>query len=839
MLALGLLPGAPAVLAVAPVAVMLADGGAPAVLALHPDGERRCLRPCSPRTCSSAGHAGTFSAPASGLVLLPLPPSPPTTATLHAWRRFPNAPALSRARHRRRACRPGHGRGATRRARGAAGVRRDASASEVPTATITVNQQKHSWQLQRQSGLRRRGSCAGKRGSCKRKQPPCGGRILVGMGKHGASAAHAFAHALAMGIQTKFGVACDPKEIVVRVEALCPGWAGHDAEAIVHEWNAKHLEDGASIEDVKHSRRYAVRVEARRVEEFATAYFAMRTAEFLKMPMTCAIRTGAQGDGSGAVALVACMPGGQELQAVNIWSADKVHLSVNAENLSYAMTFDPTITRVSPAGDGMQASQIDEFYKRRKEQLPTKAAKWLADMGAGIASSSLQVTFDPSEAGGILNRMSALDISYAARVLDLMDARTAAEIINKMEYDKICHAAEMLYEMEDIKAAQVLIEMDSISIMGSSKAAAVLANFDISYAAKVLDLIDVSKAAGMLKNMIRTDAHPYGYSYGSPSDPADAEKVAEILEKMVTAAAVLCEIGFRYHHAAAQVFATMNAATVAQVVCAMCEIDDHAAPQVLETMDPSDAALVLQDLDASAAAAILLHFDVGNGAALLDQMDPSHAALLLQELDACDSAEMLEHLSTVDTSAAAEVLGGVDTSYAAEVLELINVRTAAGMLESLLSTMQVGRAAGILDEMDASAVSEVLQYLDASESVRVLGEMDGSKVARMLGAFDLLDSAQVLDQMESSAAAGVLDVFDVGYAAEVLDRMETSKAGETLELMNTRAGLLDEMHVEKVAGVLTHIHASKAAEWLEEMCPSAVSLVLEHMNSRDIARVLK
>ena len=47
------------------------------------------------------------------------------------------------------------------------------------------------------------------------------------------------------------------------------------------------------------------------------------------------------------------------------------------------------------------------------------------------------------------------------------------------------------------------------------------------------------------------------------------------------------------------------------------------------------------------------------------------------------------------------------------------------------------------------------------------------------------------------------------------------------------------MHVEKVAGVLTHIHASKAAEWLEEMCPSAVSLVLEHMNSRDIARVLK
>jgi len=448
--------------------------------------------------------------------------------------------------------------------RGARAAPRARGAGSASGSSNGYNQQKHS------AGLRRRGSCAGKRGSCKRKQPPCGGLILVGMGKHGASAAHAFAHALAMGIQTKFGVACDPKEIVVRVEALCPGWAGHDAEAIVHEWNAKHLEDGASIEDVNHSRRYAVRVEARRVEEFATAYFAMRTAEFLKMPMTCAIRTGAQGDGSGAVALVACMPGGQELQAVNIWSADKVHLSVNAENLSYAMTFDPTITRVSPAGDGMQASQIDEFYKRRKEQLPTKAAKWLADMGAGIASSSLQVTFDPSEAGGILNRMSALDISYAARVLDLMDARTAAEIINKMEYDKICHAAEMLYEMEDIKAAQVLIEMDSISIMGSSKAAAVLANFDISYAAKVLDLIDVSKAAGMLKNMIRTDAHPYGYSYGSPSDPADAEKVAEILEKMVTAAAVLCEID---HHAAAQVLQTMNAATVAQVVCAMENCD--------------------------------------------------------------------------------------------------------------------------------------------------------------------------------------------------------------------------------------------------------------------------
>ena len=52
-----------------------------------------------------------------------------------------------------------------------------------------------------------------------------------------------------------------------------PMWDRHDPAKIVEEWNTRHKEDGASIEDIAHKCRYNVRVDARKIEVLRRGLF--------------------------------------------------------------------------------------------------------------------------------------------------------------------------------------------------------------------------------------------------------------------------------------------------------------------------------------------------------------------------------------------------------------------------------------------------------------------------------------------------------------------------------------------------------------------------------------
>ena len=111
----------------------------------------------------------------------------------------------------------------------------------------------------------------------------------LNQGEFGTCVAHAFAVSLRTGLQVKYGVACDPKTIVAKVQALCPCWDGHQTDRMPKEWNEKHAQPCASIEDMDQMRRYNVKVQFRKIDDFAEARREMRRAEALKMYMPCTV----------------------------------------------------------------------------------------------------------------------------------------------------------------------------------------------------------------------------------------------------------------------------------------------------------------------------------------------------------------------------------------------------------------------------------------------------------------------------------------------------------------------------------------------------------------------
>jgi len=167
---------------------------------------------------------------------------------------------------------------------------------------------------------------------------------VLNQGAFGTCVGYAFAKAMSQGLLGKYGVACNPEAIAEKVKALCPCWGGHETEFMPAEWNKKHDEQGASIEDVDRNKRYRVKVNFRAIGTFSEAYHEMERAEALKMLMPCTMTTErkAQGHGQHSVALSACIAG--KMEALNSWGASQVFQDVTQDNFVIAVTFDPVIT---------------------------------------------------------------------------------------------------------------------------------------------------------------------------------------------------------------------------------------------------------------------------------------------------------------------------------------------------------------------------------------------------------------------------------------------------------------------------------------------------------------
>lgn len=93
---------------------------------------------------------------------------------------------------------------------------------------------------------------------------------VLDQGKFGTCVGYAFAQALAQGILSMYGVACNPEIIAEKVKVLCPCWKGHQTERMPEEWNNKLNEAGATIENLDRGKRYRVKVNFRKVDLFAS-----------------------------------------------------------------------------------------------------------------------------------------------------------------------------------------------------------------------------------------------------------------------------------------------------------------------------------------------------------------------------------------------------------------------------------------------------------------------------------------------------------------------------------------------------------------------------------------
>ena len=378
-------------------------------------------------------------------------------------------------------------------------------------------------------------------------------------GKFGTCVAHAFAQALCEGLKQKYGIACNPDDILSKVTALCPCFYGSDTAKIVEEWNARYGEDGASIVDTSRTWRYNVKVEARMIENLDAACFEMKMAEYMKMRMTCTIRTDEEGHNLHSVALVACMPDGKKMQALNSWGPKELHVLVDAKNFCFAMTFDPTITRAHQGDTTMPRTRMDWPYKTRKEALPSEAAKWLVDMNDGVAATALCTSAlykRGAEAGKILDELVKKDTRKAIAVMDAIKTRKeGAVLVEKMED---CTAARLFHEMGASKAAATMSHMDKKkagavlkeihkategavvkemnkatevlenSEMCPNAAAEVLFELDTSEAARFLDQIPASRSALLVRNM-------------------GIKRAEEVMAKMTQATRVREEMGASAH----------------------------------------------------------------------------------------------------------------------------------------------------------------------------------------------------------------------------------------------------------------------------------------------------
>ena len=182
-------------------------------------------------------------------------------------------------------------------------------------------------------------SCGGKRkreeestevGSLVGSAAPAGKKVL-NQGHAGTCVAYAFTLALQQGLDTKYDIAVNPEALVEKIKFACPCWEGHETERMPAEWNEKHADLGAFIEDVDKRHRYHVKVDFSTINSFDEARREMQRAEKLKMYMPCTVKTDAKGHERHAVTLTGTAPK-DKMEAQNSWGGDNKNWTVDREN---------------------------------------------------------------------------------------------------------------------------------------------------------------------------------------------------------------------------------------------------------------------------------------------------------------------------------------------------------------------------------------------------------------------------------------------------------------------------------------------------------------------------
>ena len=106
------------------------------------------------------------------------------------------------------------------------------------------------------------------------------------------------------------------------------------------------------------TRRYNVKVQFRKIDDFAEARREMRRAEALKMYMPCTIKTDEVGQKLHSVALCGCVGLQDKMEALNSWGAKDVYMDVTPENFVDAITFDVIITGGRHGDTGMHLKPL-------------------------------------------------------------------------------------------------------------------------------------------------------------------------------------------------------------------------------------------------------------------------------------------------------------------------------------------------------------------------------------------------------------------------------------------------------------------------------------------------
>ena len=168
----------------------------------------------------------------------------------------------------------------------------------------------------------------------------------MNQGKQGTCVGYAFSNTLAHNLLGKYAVPISPEKLVEKVKTLCPCWDGHNIDKMCDEWNAKHTDTGARLENQdQDGKLYVVKVQYTRIDNIEEAYDLLRRTQGV-LHMMAVIST--QEDGHGLHAVMLSMPFRKrpEMQAINSWGAVQALIEVNRANFKYAVTVDPEIKTV-------------------------------------------------------------------------------------------------------------------------------------------------------------------------------------------------------------------------------------------------------------------------------------------------------------------------------------------------------------------------------------------------------------------------------------------------------------------------------------------------------------
>ena len=167
----------------------------------------------------------------------------------------------------------------------------------------------------------------------------------LNQGQAGTCAAYAFAAAGSQNLLAKYGVPVDADKIADKVKTLCPCWNGHWPDKMCAEWNAKHKEQGAYLEDIDKSAQYSIHVACEKLADIEKTYEKMKRVEGT-MTLVCVIKTDTAGHKLHAVALTGAYRGKPNMKAINSWGANKALMDVTRENFHSAFLVVPGIVDV-------------------------------------------------------------------------------------------------------------------------------------------------------------------------------------------------------------------------------------------------------------------------------------------------------------------------------------------------------------------------------------------------------------------------------------------------------------------------------------------------------------